>query len=649
MHLLVHFLFLSQFVTALLTANDYSVAPELLPGISSIKDESQIPIMFSGLIPLFSNSSMQDSNKDKDYFFWKFKKRDVNSKRLIIWFNGGPGCSSMDGALAETGPFRVDPTGKLYLNEGSWYNRADMVFVDQPVGTGFSSSTQKKTNFDNDLELVSEHFMSFLINYFTIFPGDLEKELLLAGESYAGQYIPYFAKAITKYNEGNNDKKLNLKAMLIGNGWIDPTTQSLSYVPFALENNIINKESSNFHRLLQAHEQCQNKINSKKEKEQFSYPECDRIINALLLSTRDNSPNTPASKACLNVYDFKLRDSYPACGMNWPADIAYIPKFFSKEGVLEALNLDPSVTPKWGECNDDVLKRLTNPTAKPSIHYLPELLKTGIEIILYNGANDIICNNIGVLDSIEKMQWGGSSGFTSASEYYEWVYRDLNINEDQKAGFIHYDKNLTFISVYNASHMVPNDRSLISRGILDIYMNNVISEIDENGGETLITTSDDNYSDDDDQKQVEKPDINSDYYDYDYAYDYYYYNDGVLKSNENGSGSEGPRSHPKAKITLALVFLLMIVAILSTVVLQNRSQRRRPILRDPNRRHPTSNKTVSWDVSDDDIDFALDNDEVELAINPTEISKNSSKSKTKNGYTAVSNDEDNNALELQDI
>lgn len=103
------------------SSNDYKVAYELLPGLSQVTDPSKIPQMYAGHIPLRSEDADQDDGSNLEYFFWKFTNDDSNAnadRPLIIWLNGGPGCSSMDGALVESGPFRVNSEGKLYLNEG---------------------------------------------------------------------------------------------------------------------------------------------------------------------------------------------------------------------------------------------------------------------------------------------------------------------------------------------------------------------------------------------------------------------------------------------------------------------------------------------------------------------------------------------------
>ena len=169
--------------------------------------------MYAGHISMFDNIKQDPNNNnnipsDFGYFFWKFQdkssqhNKDFDTKPLIFWFNGGPGCSSMDGALVEIGPFRIDHKGNAIINKGSWHTRGDLVFVDQPIGTGFSSFKDESINtlFEKDLNKISERLMEFLNKYFELFPMDLNKDIILAGESYAGQYIPYFAKVKQNFN-----------------------------------------------------------------------------------------------------------------------------------------------------------------------------------------------------------------------------------------------------------------------------------------------------------------------------------------------------------------------------------------------------------------------------------------------------------------
>jgi carboxypeptidase D len=102
-------------------------------------------------------------------FFWLFKARHIaNRQRTIIWFNGGPGCSSMDGAMMENGPYRVNKNGTLRLSDGSWDEFANIVYVDQPVGTGFSYIDTD--SYVHEMSAVKEEMITFLTSFFEIFP-----------------------------------------------------------------------------------------------------------------------------------------------------------------------------------------------------------------------------------------------------------------------------------------------------------------------------------------------------------------------------------------------------------------------------------------------------------------------------------------------
>lgn len=97
----------------------------------------------------------------------------------------------------EVGPFRTVPASQtesgqteIKLVEGGWEEYATMVFVDQPPGTGLSYIPTE--GFLHELDEASAHFIHFLTNFYKVFPELEKQETYLAGESFAGQYIPYF-------------------------------------------------------------------------------------------------------------------------------------------------------------------------------------------------------------------------------------------------------------------------------------------------------------------------------------------------------------------------------------------------------------------------------------------------------------------------
>jgi carboxypeptidase D len=110
-----------------------------------------------------------DAQTNAHLFFWHYQNRHIaNRQRTVIWLNGGPGCSSMDGAMMEVGPYRMKDDHTLTYNNGSWDEFANLLFVDQPVGTGFSYVNTN--SYLHDLDQVASHMITFLDKWFALFP-----------------------------------------------------------------------------------------------------------------------------------------------------------------------------------------------------------------------------------------------------------------------------------------------------------------------------------------------------------------------------------------------------------------------------------------------------------------------------------------------
>lgn len=434
-----------------------------LPGFDDINDLLK-PVMYAGHIEVHPENNT-------NYFFWKFEEKLDSQDKLVFWFNGGPGCSSMDGALMESGPLRVDEKLKVHFNNGTWLELATMVFLDQPVGSGFSYGDI----FHKELTGVSWDFLAFLGKYFDLFPKDITKKMYFAGESYAGQYMPYFAKQILEYNR-NSDRKYNLQGLLIGNGYVSPSTTGLSFVEYALKTGMIVGNEPFMPGLLSAQENCQNHVNrlsedaGQMEKNKVNF-ECDQIVNNLIDGIRKSEDNGQ----CINIYDVRLTDSYPSCGMNWPQDIPFVTQFLSDADNQLKLNLNPKFitkekslnhgSTKWSECNHRVSETLLNEHSPSSEEFIAEILNE-IPVVMFNGDQDLLCNYIGAERFIDDLSWNGLKGFSNLARRSSWHYNNTQVGE------ILSERNLTYIKVFNASHMVPFDLPDVSRGVLDIMTKN---------------------------------------------------------------------------------------------------------------------------------------------------------------------------------
>ncbi|TKX23011.1 pheromone-processing carboxypeptidase kex1 [Elsinoe australis] len=393
-------------------------------------------------------------------FFWHFANKHIGDRqRTVLWLNGGPGCSSMDGAMMEVGPYKIKGENLEY-RDGSWDEYANLLFVDQPVGTGFSYVDTD--SFLHELDEVAKNMVTFLDKWFALFPQYLDDDLYIAGESFAGQYIPYIAKAILDRNQ-NARQVWNLKGLLIGNGWISGEDQYLSYLPYAYKEKLITEGSEWGKKLETQHNACQKTL-EQNGNDAVHIQTCELILNELLRATHEDPK---MNKQCINMYDIRKTDTYESCGMNWPPDLEYLSPYLRRKDVLFALHVDQDKKTGWKECNDQVGVAFTAANSKSAITILPELLSK-IPIALFSGDRDLICNHLGTEALINNLSFNDGKGFETSpgvtAPRLDWMFGG------EEAGYWQEARNLTYILFYNSSHMVPFDYTLRSRFMLDTFM-----------------------------------------------------------------------------------------------------------------------------------------------------------------------------------
>ncbi|KAL4801225.1 pheromone-processing carboxypeptidase kex1 [Aspergillus unguis] len=447
-------LLLNPIATQAQSAADYYV--HSLPGAP----EGALLKMHAGHIEV-------DPEHNGHLFFWHYQNRHIaNRQRTVIWLNGGPGCSSMDGAMMEVGPYRLVDNATLEYNEGSWDEFANLLFVDQPVGTGFSYTDTN--SYVRELDEMAAHFVTFMEKWFALFPEYERDDIYIAGESYAGQYIPYIAKAFQDRNQNIHGTKArwSLRGLLIGNGWISPVEQYPAYLSYAYEEGIVKEGSALGKELEVLLSVCKSKMGTGRI--EVSNMDCEDILHTMLSKT------TGSDKKCLNMYDIRLRED-DTCGNAWPPDLMDVAPYLQRQDVMEALNINPDKQSGWHECDGDVSRTFRPHKSEPSVKLLPGLLESGVEILLFSGDQDLICNHVGTEQLISNMKWAGGTGFEMSpgvwAPRHDWTF------EDEPAGYYQHARNLTYVLFYNASHMVPYDLPRRSRDMVDRFMNVDIASI----------------------------------------------------------------------------------------------------------------------------------------------------------------------------
>ncbi|XP_028155877.1 vitellogenic carboxypeptidase-like [Ostrinia furnacalis] len=169
---------------------------------------------------------------NSNMYFWYFPVPDkpVNETPWMVWLQGGPGASSLIGLFDEIGPFTVNEEGNLDRNPHTWLRNHSLVFIDNPVGSGYSF-TEHEDGLVKDAETYSKHLYSTLRQFLELFPEQRAAPLVIAGESYAGKYVPALAMEVHKHkNLPGGD--INLRGLMVGNGYVDTRMLAESARPF---------------------------------------------------------------------------------------------------------------------------------------------------------------------------------------------------------------------------------------------------------------------------------------------------------------------------------------------------------------------------------------------------------------------------------
>ena len=212
---------------------------------AKLQDAARVDL---GNITSYAGFFTVDASTASNMFFWHFPALNGDSKApLLIWLQGGPGASSMFSLFHEIGPFELTKEeqskhkvhGKIKLSKRalSWNNKYSLLFIDNPVGAGFSYTTSVD-GYAKTEEDVANHLLTLLQQFYLVFPSLAKVSLYLTGESYAGHYIPALGYAIFKHNallDPASPAFIPLQGLAIGDGWIDPINMVPQY-PAMLEN-----------------------------------------------------------------------------------------------------------------------------------------------------------------------------------------------------------------------------------------------------------------------------------------------------------------------------------------------------------------------------------------------------------------------------
>ena len=374
---------------------------------------------------------------------------------LVLWTNGGPGCSGLFGMLTELGPFYPNKDKTLSLNPLAWTKLANFLFIESPCGVGFSYSDYESDLYASDNSTAMLNYR-ILQAFYLRFPERINNDLYLASESYGGHYIPILADTILTQNAFLNSSSLNaismpLKGFLVGN----PYTDTYSAFPAMIEtfwgHSLLPKP---FYDVYSS--QCLPFVLSDNFSSSLGSM-CSSFIDKMLNFVGDYNPYGLDFDNCLedsSKYHSQRRRllqhitprHFPLTyGTNNPCEDNYLHAYLNNLSVKAALHVKDSIS--WSDCSDRISYERNDLSTAP---LYTKLLQSNLNlrILVFSGSDDAVCSTLGTQRWIFSLP-----GLTRSSSKY-WKVLKL---EGQIAGYLteFTDDRIKFLVVSGAGHEVP--------------------------------------------------------------------------------------------------------------------------------------------------------------------------------------------------
>ena len=438
---------------------------------------------YAGLLPA-------NADKTKYLFYWLFQadgSADSDTIPLILWLNGGPGCSSMDGLFLEHGPLKIvlseqERTWSLQTNPHSWHTApAHVVYVDQPVGTGLSFTTTGQ--YPSNDEQVNQDFYYWLKEFFTLHAelfltpdhSALKLPFYFSGESHAGHYIPSMMNYIHRQQQQSSTPlKIKIDGAAIGNGWVDPFHQYAA-AQAAYGHGLIDLAQKN--ALDQRERICQEKLSQ----QNFEYGGCFSLLDDVVAQSQGRQGSLKISQYDARNWEPRGSNRIFPLGHEriesylggWPprSDTKDPPMTdITTEEVLTSLHAMPSreAGQRYQECTDPPYMALAHQDGLGVVRDVVELLESGTKLLFFNGIHDLICNHVGNEVMLTNLPWSKRDDWIQSSRY-SWT---LSSNDQTAAvvGYVKEYENLQYLKVLDSGHMVPMDVPHVALEMIRIFV-----------------------------------------------------------------------------------------------------------------------------------------------------------------------------------
>ncbi|XP_057852771.1 serine carboxypeptidase II-2 isoform X2 [Cryptomeria japonica] len=382
-----------------------------------------------------------DRKAGRALFYWLIEATDdAQSKPLVLWLNGGPGCSSVAyGEAEELGPFHINSDGKtVFLNPYSWNKLANILFLDSPAGVGFSyTNTSSDIKESGDRRTAEDSFI-FLTNWLEKFPQYKNRDFYITGESYGGHYVPQLAQVIYRRNKVLANPVINLKGYMVGNALTDDFHDRVGIFEYLWSHGVI---SDNTYL----------KLNIFCDFSSLVHPSlfCEKALEYADAEMGQIDPYSIYTPPCSNITGNSGRQHMKRSpwrhlfGEYDPCSEKYSEIYFNLPEVQKALHANVTGIPyRWTTCSEAVAENWKD-SPRSVLPIYRELIKVDLRIWMFSGDTDAVIPVTSTRYSVNALK------LRTVTQWHPWY------DNGQVGGWTQEYEGLTFVTIRGAGHEVP--------------------------------------------------------------------------------------------------------------------------------------------------------------------------------------------------